>query len=155
MQIEITHKFQKQVEGCNDRRQRSKVLRIIETVIASDNMNGFPNLKKLKGHKNSYRIRSGEYRIGIVIDGNRVIFAAFDSRSDIYKHFPWFLINNILGLYYYKNFDQICMIFDKIISAGEKHLTLNEYRILNNECWISNVFPEGEHSLSRGIMVQT
>ena len=88
MQIEITHKFQKQVEGCNDRRQRSKVLSIIETVITSDNMNGFPNLKKLKGHKNSYRIRTGDFRIGIVIDGNMVIFAAFDNRSDIYKNFP-------------------------------------------------------------------
>lgn len=88
MQIEITHKFQKQVEECNDRRQRSKILRIIEAVSASDNMNGFPNLKKLIGYKNCYRIRIGDYRIGIVVDNNIVIFAAFDSRSDIYKHFP-------------------------------------------------------------------
>ena len=88
MQIEITHKFQKQVEDCNDRRQRSKILKLIELVSASDNMNGYPNLKKLTGHKNCYRIRIGDYRIGIVIDNNIVIFAAFDSRSDIYKHFP-------------------------------------------------------------------
>ena len=88
MQIEITRKFQKQVGYCNYRRQRSKVLSIIEAVSASDNMNGFPNLKKLTGYKNCYRIKIGDYRIGIVIDKNIVVFAAFDNRNDIYKHFP-------------------------------------------------------------------
>ncbi|MCX6303805.1 MAG: type II toxin-antitoxin system RelE/ParE family toxin [Bacteroidetes bacterium] len=88
MQFEITRKFQKQVNDCNDRRIRSKVLSIIEAVGASDNLNGFPNLKKLAGHKNIYRIRMGDYRIGIVIDNNIVIFAAFDHRNDIYRYFP-------------------------------------------------------------------
>ena len=88
MQIEITRKFQRQVEECRDRRVRSKILSIIEAVASSQSMNGFPNLKKLTGLKNSYRIRTGDHRIGIVIDYDIVIFAAFDSRSDIYKHFP-------------------------------------------------------------------
>ncbi len=88
MQIEISRKFQKQVNDCNDRRIRSKVLSIIEAAGASDNLNGFPNLKKLTGHKNIYRIRMGDYRIGIVIDNNTVIFAAFDNRNDIYRYFP-------------------------------------------------------------------
>lgn len=51
-------------------------------------MQGFANLKKLSGYKNSYRIGLGSYRIGIVIDDKTVIFAAFDHRSDIYKYFP-------------------------------------------------------------------
>ena len=88
MQIELTRKFQKQVESYKDLHIRSKVLHIIEEVSASGNMNGFNNLKKLSGSKNSYRIRSGNYRIGIIIEGNKVIFAAFDHRSDIYKYFP-------------------------------------------------------------------
>ena len=88
MQIEITRKFQKQVENCVDRHISSKILNIVETVIASENMNGFPNLKKLNGFKSSYRIRLGDYRIGIIIDENTVIFAAFDHRSNIYKYFP-------------------------------------------------------------------
>jgi mRNA interferase RelE/StbE len=88
MQIELTRKFQKQVSGCNDQRLRLKIHAVIEAVIASDNMNEFPNLKKLTGYKNSYRIRLGSYRIGIVIENETVIFAAFDHRSDIYKYFP-------------------------------------------------------------------
>lgn len=88
MQIELTRKFKKQVEVCKDQRLRSKVLGIIQAVIATYSMNEFPNLKKLTGSKNSYRIRLGNYRIGIVINENTVTFAAFDHRSDIYKYFP-------------------------------------------------------------------
>lgn len=71
MQIEITRKFRKQVEACNDLGLRSKILSIIEAVSESDNMQDFPNLKKLTGFKNSFRIRKGDYRIGIVVDGKR------------------------------------------------------------------------------------
>ena len=88
MQIEISRKFRKQVKACKDLGIRSKVLNIIEATGASDNMQDFPNLKKLTGYKNNFRIRMGDYRIGIVIDGTKVIFAAFDHRSDIYKNFP-------------------------------------------------------------------
>lgn len=88
MQIELTRKFKKQVEYCKDRQLRSKVLAIIQSVIESESMNEFANLKKLTGYRNNYRIRLGNYRIGIVINDKTVIFAAFDHRSDIYKYFP-------------------------------------------------------------------
>jgi mRNA interferase RelE/StbE len=88
MQIELTRKFQKQVENCKDKHIRSKVLDIIQVVIASESLNEFVNLKKLTGFKNKYRIRIGNYRIGIVLEDKTVIFAAFDHRSDIYKYFP-------------------------------------------------------------------
>ena len=88
MQIELTRKFQKQVSNCADQRIRLKILAIIKSVTASESMTGFPYLKKLTGYKNSYRIRLGSYRIGIVINDKTVVFAAFDNRSDIYKYFP-------------------------------------------------------------------
>ncbi len=88
MQIEFTNKFQKQVLNCNDQGINSKIYSIIQQVKACDNMNGFPNLKKLTGYKNIYRIRMRSYRIGILIENQTVTFVAFDHRSDIYKYFP-------------------------------------------------------------------
>ena len=88
MQIELTRKFQKQVENCNDKHIRSKILATIQAVIASENLNELPNLKKLTGYKNFYRIRLGNYRIGLLIEDKTIVFAAFDHRSDIYKYFP-------------------------------------------------------------------
>lgn len=46
------------------------------------------NLKKLKGENNTYRIRVGDYRIGLFIDEERIIFARVLHRKDIYKKFP-------------------------------------------------------------------
>jgi len=46
------------------------------------------NLKKLKGYKNYYRIRIGDYRIGLFIEKNLVEFTRFIHRKDIYKYFP-------------------------------------------------------------------
>jgi mRNA interferase RelE/StbE len=47
-----------------------------------------PHLKKLQGFKSVYRIRIGDYRIGIFIDGNTVQFVRVLNRKDIYKYFP-------------------------------------------------------------------
>jgi len=46
------------------------------------------NLKKLKGEENIYRIRVGDYRIGIVIDKDTVIFERVLHRKEIYRCFP-------------------------------------------------------------------
>ena len=61
---------------------------IIGQAIAASDLIGFNGLKKLSGTKNSYRIRLGNYRIGIIWEDNIVTFAAFDHRADIYKYFP-------------------------------------------------------------------
>jgi mRNA interferase RelE/StbE len=47
-----------------------------------------PNIKKLRGHSSAYRIKLGDYRIGLFIEENTVIFAAFEHRKDIYNKFP-------------------------------------------------------------------
>jgi mRNA interferase RelE/StbE len=45
-------------------------------------------LKKLKGYRNAYRIKMGDYRIGVFIEGSTVEFARIVHRKDIYKQFP-------------------------------------------------------------------
>jgi mRNA interferase RelE/StbE len=47
-----------------------------------------PSLKKLKGYDNYYRIRKGDFRIGIKIEGANITFLRCLSRKDIYKYFP-------------------------------------------------------------------
>jgi len=45
-------------------------------------------LKKLNGYNFHYRIRIGEYRIGLKVVGDTIVFVTFDHRKDIYKTFP-------------------------------------------------------------------
>ena len=47
------------------------------------------NMKKMKGYKNYYRIRMGDYRIGYELkEDNNIIFYRVKNRSEIYKIFP-------------------------------------------------------------------
>lgn len=46
------------------------------------------NLKKLKGTENCYRIRIGDYRIGLILDDETITFVRVLHRKDIYRYFP-------------------------------------------------------------------
>jgi len=88
VQTAFTQKFKKQVDSCKDMRIRKKLLSIIEEVSAAETLSSVKNVKKLKGAHHSFRIKAGDYRVGILLDKNTIIFASFDHRSDIYKYFP-------------------------------------------------------------------
>jgi mRNA interferase RelE/StbE len=43
---------------------------------------------KLKADGNFYRIRSGDYRLGKIIEGGTATFVRLLHRSEIYRYFP-------------------------------------------------------------------
>jgi len=45
-------------------------------------------ISKIKGFKNYYRIKVGDFRIGFKKSENQVIFMRVLHRKDIYKYFP-------------------------------------------------------------------
>jgi mRNA interferase RelE/StbE len=45
-------------------------------------------LKKLKGGGNYYRLRIGDFRVGLSVEADKVIFVRVINRKDIYKYFP-------------------------------------------------------------------
>jgi mRNA interferase RelE/StbE len=61
---------------------------IIEEAERAKSPSEISNLKKLKGRGNYYRIRIGDYRAGITIAGDTVVFVRLMNRRDIYKYFP-------------------------------------------------------------------
>jgi len=88
MQTAFTQKFKKQVDSCKDKHIRKKLLSVIDEIASAENLLYVKHIKKLKGSKSCYRVRVGDFRIGLTIDQETVVFAAFDHRSDIYKYFP-------------------------------------------------------------------
>ncbi len=57
----------------------------VEEVEAVSNLT---NLKQLKAEGRYFRIRSGDYRIGITIEDDQVIFIRVLHRKEIYRFFP-------------------------------------------------------------------
>jgi len=88
MKFKIERSFEKDFNKLLDKALSKSILSAIENVSSAENVESILNLKKLSGHKTAYRIRSGNYRIGVFIEDDTVVFAAFDHRKDIYKHFP-------------------------------------------------------------------
>lgn len=66
----------------------NKIKELIEEIKQADEISSVNNIKKLKGYDSFYRIRIGDYRIGIEIVDCNVIFARILHRKDIYRYFP-------------------------------------------------------------------
>ena len=61
---------------------------VFETIPDCQNFTEINNLKKIKGHINAYRIRIGDYRIGIFIQQDTLTFSRVLHRKDVYRYFP-------------------------------------------------------------------
>jgi mRNA interferase RelE/StbE len=60
----------------------------IENVEAADSLSDVAHLEKMSGSSGYYRIRIGDYRIGVAIDGEDVEFVRCLHRREIYRYFP-------------------------------------------------------------------
>ncbi len=87
MIVRIDKSFEKDVERIKDRNILKKITNCIVHVKEVDSLSEIKNIKKLKGFPKGYRIRLGEYRIGLIIYGNTVDFVRCLHRKDIYKYF--------------------------------------------------------------------
>lgn len=88
MNVLFERSFEKDLKRIRDKKIRSKVKAVIELVKNADNHQQIHDLKQLRNHKTYYRIRMGNYRLGIEIIENKVIFTRCLHRKDIYKYFP-------------------------------------------------------------------
>ena len=88
MRTVFKKQFAKQIESLNNKKLKATLMDTIVEIENCQSISEISNLKKLKGFKDFYRIRVGDYRIGIKVEKDTVTFAAFQHRKDIYKYFP-------------------------------------------------------------------
>jgi mRNA interferase RelE/StbE len=88
MNVVFLAQFARDIEKLRLQTIREQIAETIEVVEQAQTMADITNLKKLKGFKTAYRIRFGDYRIGVFIENDTVEFARVVHRKDIYKVFP-------------------------------------------------------------------
>jgi mRNA interferase RelE/StbE len=89
MIVKIDKSFQKDVSKIHDVKLKSEIYEIIKQIQETDNISEISNLKKLKGHKDLYRIRLGNYRLGLeYTEEHELIFIRFLHRKEIYQKWP-------------------------------------------------------------------
>jgi mRNA interferase RelE/StbE len=80
--------FERDVKKIRDGKTRRAVAEAIANVEAAPNRDGIRSLKRLSGRANYYRIRVGDWRIGVTIIGETVTFVRCLNRREIYRFFP-------------------------------------------------------------------
>jgi mRNA interferase RelE/StbE len=88
MKVEFTKAFFKQIDTLPNESLKLRLAQVVQNVISADTLQDIVNLKKMKGHQTAYRIRIGDYRIGLFFERDLIIFAYLAHRKDIYDRFP-------------------------------------------------------------------
>jgi len=88
MKLEFYKSFLNDLTKIKDKKLKRKIQIIILELEKAANILELKNLRKLKGYEYFYRIRIGDYRMGLQIKEDKITFVRFLHRKDIYKHFP-------------------------------------------------------------------
>lgn len=88
MKLNFKESFERDLSMIRDsiaQKQIKKLIIRLENVLA---ISDIPHVKKLSGGKGFYRIRIGDYRVGIVLEGKSVTLVRVLHRREIYRYFP-------------------------------------------------------------------
>lgn len=88
MKTKFREKFEKDIDHITSRTVLESIAKVIEIAGKAPKPQDIPNLKKMKGDKTAYRIRIGNYRIGIYIIKDTIEFTRVLPRDKIYGYFP-------------------------------------------------------------------
>jgi mRNA interferase RelE/StbE len=88
MEVAFTKAFSKQIDALQNESLKSRLAQVVQNVILTNTLQDIANLKKMKGHQTAYRIKIGDYRIGLFFEESVIIFAYLAHRKDIYNRFP-------------------------------------------------------------------
>ncbi|TVR42795.1 MAG: type II toxin-antitoxin system RelE/ParE family toxin [Bacteroidia bacterium] len=80
--------FLQDIRKINDVKLKSRISKIIQLIEKAESLNEIQNLSKMKGHPSAYRIRVGEYRIGLFKEKEVIKLMRILHRKDIYTYFP-------------------------------------------------------------------
>mgnify|MGYP001607502037 CR=1 FL=1 len=88
MELEFRETFLKDVKGIRDAAAKKKVAAVISDAKRAASLFDLKNAKKMEGSVSYYRIRIGDYRIGVKLQEKTLVFMRCLNRKDIYRYFP-------------------------------------------------------------------
>jgi len=80
--------FLRDLKRVKDRRVLAQVEAAIHEVEGVARLSELPGVRKVSGSDGFFRLRIGDYRIGLAMEGEAVEFVRVLHRKEIYRHFP-------------------------------------------------------------------
>ena len=88
MKVEPNRGFTRDLRRIRSSELRQRVLRKIEELEEASAITEVTGVKKMTGEAPYYRIRIGDYRLGLAVEGDEATLLRFLHRSEIYQFFP-------------------------------------------------------------------
>ena len=88
MQVEFRKTFKQDLKNLKDGKVLKRIQKVVEEVELAKALSEIRNIKLLQGHEDFYRIRVGDYRIGLFVEGETVAFVRILHRKEVYRYFP-------------------------------------------------------------------
>ena len=89
MRVEFDRSFYKSLDRVNRKDIDIRIEKLIVSLENVSNLSQITNVKKMTGYQRYYRIRLGDYRLGVeLIKSDAIRFIVVAHRKDIYNVFP-------------------------------------------------------------------
>lgn len=88
MKTQFRASFHDDLSNITDAALLRRIQRVIEQVETARTFQEISNIKRLQTKGKYYRIRVGEYRLGIVFEEGAITFVRCLDRKEIYRYFP-------------------------------------------------------------------
>jgi mRNA interferase RelE/StbE len=88
LNLEFRKSFRRDLKRIQDPALLKRIRAAIVGAEQAKNLGEIENLRKLRGTEGYYRVRIGQYRLGLIVEGNTIIFVRCLHRKDVYRYFP-------------------------------------------------------------------
>ena len=89
MEVEYSSSFTRDLRRMRNAALLRRIDRRIAELEAAAMLSDVSGVERLKSQGGRYyRIKVGDYRLGIALEGDTVVLVRFMHRRDVYRHFP-------------------------------------------------------------------
>ena len=89
MELLYGKRFSKDLDGIqHEAKVKKALLELVERLKTAGSLRDLDDVRKLEGYQGYFRVKVGDYRLGIKAEGNRIELIRFLHRKDIYRRFP-------------------------------------------------------------------
>ncbi|MGI8580614.1 MAG: type II toxin-antitoxin system RelE family toxin [Chitinophagaceae bacterium] len=89
MQVTYTKTFLKDLAKVTPVKRRQQIEKyVFEELLLLSSIESSGNIEKMTGYKNLYKVRFGDYRVGLLKSNNTIELQRVLNRKEIYRFFP-------------------------------------------------------------------
>lgn len=88
MKVDFKKSFLRDLKRIKETHVKDRLRETIESIENAKHFQEISHLSKIKYGDRYYRIRIGDYRLGLILEGDTFILVRFLHRKDLYRYFP-------------------------------------------------------------------